>query len=94
MQVPDSMATADLDIRRRRALWRATHRGTKELDHLIGRYAESHLPQMPHASLERFEAFLSEQDPVLQAALLAPTATNSGEFGDIIRAVRAFHGLV
>ncbi len=83
----------DLDLRRRRALWRAMHRGTKELDHLIGQYAEQRLAGMLDDELSRFEGFLSEQDPELQVALLAPTADDRGNYADIIRAVRAFHGL-
>ena len=34
------MSGSDLGMRRRRALWRATHRGSKEMDFLLGRFAE------------------------------------------------------
>jgi len=33
----------DLDASRRRALYRAEHRGTKELDWLLGRFARAEL---------------------------------------------------
>ncbi len=33
----------DIEVRRRRAVWRAGHRGTKELDLLVGRFAAAHL---------------------------------------------------
>jgi antitoxin CptB len=83
----------DLDVRRRRALWRATHRGTKELDILIGTYAAERLAGMDAAELTRFEQFLSEQETELQALLLAPEAAQNVPFADLVNAVRAFHGM-
>lgn len=83
----------DLEIRRRRALWRATHRGTKELDLLIGGYATALLPGMPEAELERFETFLHHTETELQAQLLAAEPPGDIPFADILNAVRAFHGL-
>lgn len=85
--------TDDIDVRRRRALWRATHRGTKELDILIGTYATARLGDMDAAELTQFEQFLTQQETELQALLLAPTAAHDVPFADIVNAVRAFHGL-
>ncbi len=88
-----TVPTDDLEVRRRRTLWRATHRGTKELDILIGTYAAEHLNGMDAAELTRFEAFLSEQEKELQALLLSPEAAHDIPFADIVNAVRAFHGM-
>ncbi|MGE5267988.1 MAG: succinate dehydrogenase assembly factor 2 [Deltaproteobacteria bacterium] len=85
--------TDDLVTRRRRALWRATHRGTKELDILIGSYAAARLDDMDAAELTRFEEFLTRQETELQALLLAPCAALDVPFADIVNAVRAFHGM-
>jgi antitoxin CptB len=85
--------TDDLDIRRRRAAWRAAHRGTKELDLTVGTYARAELPAMGEADIERFERFLAVGDPELQAWILAPAAGEGGEFADLVAAVRKFHGL-
>ena len=82
-----------IDNRRRRAAWRAAHRGTKELDLLIGRYADAHLDQMDESALARFESFLAVNDPELQLWLLAPQPTGDGEFADLVVDVRRFHGL-
>ena len=82
-----------LDTRRRRAAWRAAHRGTKELDLLIGRYAEVHLGQMDDPALSHFEVFLSVEEPDLQRWLLAPQADPSGEFAALVSDLRRFHGL-
>ena len=57
--------TDEMEIRRRRAAYRASHRGTKEMDFILGRYAEAHLPGMTAGELDDFERFLALPDPVL-----------------------------
>jgi antitoxin CptB len=52
-----------LEIRRKRALYRASHRGTKELDLILGRYARARVPGMDEARLKEFEQFLALPDP-------------------------------
>ena len=42
----------DLDIRRRRAAYRAAHRGTKEMDIMLGRYADATLPTLADPDLD------------------------------------------
>lgn len=83
----------DLEYRRRRALWRATHRGTRELDLLIGAYAHATLGSMTAVELARFEDFLLQQETELQALLLSPVSARDVPFADIVNAVRAFHGM-
>ncbi|MFN3868341.1 MAG: succinate dehydrogenase assembly factor 2 [Hyphomicrobiaceae bacterium] len=85
--------TIDIETRRRRAAYRAHHRGTKEMDWLVGRYADARLDGFDAAALTRFERFLEIADPELQRWLLAPELASGGEFGDLVRDVRAFHGL-
>ncbi len=94
----------DLDVRRRRAAYRAAHRGTKEMDILMSRFAEASLPAMGEAELARFEQFLALPDPDLQRWILEPgpgpdtdmataTAAAGHEMGDLVLALRRFHGL-
>lgn len=83
----------DLDVRRRRALYRASHRGTKEMDWLLGRYAEAHLAAMPEGDLHRFEQLLALPDPEIQSWILDPAKLDGREFTGLITALRAFHDL-
>jgi antitoxin CptB len=83
----------DLDVRRRRALYRAEHRGTKELDWLIGRYAAARLPEMDAAALARFEQLLTINEVELQKWLIEPDALVDTAFEADIYAIRAFHGI-
>ena len=45
-------------LRRKRALYRAQYRGTKEMDWMIGRYAVAKLDAMSLDQLQTFETFL------------------------------------
>jgi antitoxin CptB len=85
--------TDDLSIRRRRAAYRASHRGTKEMDVMIGHYAEATLNEMDAGALDRFERFLALPDTLLSTWLLAPDAPVETEFSPLVTAVRRFHGL-
>lgn len=85
--------TADLDTRRRRAAYRATHRGTKEMDWMVGRYAEARLAAMDAPALDRFEQLLALPEPQLQAWLLAPAGAPAagGDLSDLVADIRSFH---
>lgn len=81
-----------IEIRRRRATWRACHRGTKEMDVLLGRYAETVLPSLDDPALAEFEQFLALPDPELQKWLLHAVPAET-QFSALVVEVRAFHGL-
>ena len=85
--------TDDVASRRRRAAYRAAHRGTKEMDWLIGRFAEVRLAGMTLECLARFERLLALPDPDVHDMIMQPELSPAGEFTDLITAVRAFHGL-
>lgn len=84
--------TADtLELRRRRAAWRAAHRGTKEMDIMIGRYADDVLPRLADPDLSLFEAFLTEPDPELQKWLLNGAPVTNGDYARLVADIRRFH---
>lgn len=85
--------TDDAESRRRRALYRASHRGTKEMDWLLGRYAVARLAGMGAQTLEGFERLLTLPDPELHDMIVYPEMAPAGEFADLISDLRAFHGL-
>ena len=85
--------TDDVETRRRRALYRAMHRGTKEMDHLVGRYADAYLPAMTLDGLAHFERFLALPDPLLQGWFFGTQPVGSPEFDGLVREMRRFHGL-
>jgi antitoxin CptB len=50
--------TASRDARRRRLLYRATHRGTYENDILLGRFVQRHIDTLCESELAALEALL------------------------------------
>lgn len=89
----DDVALDPLELRRRRALYRAQHRGTKEMDWLLGRYAEARLPAMDADEMTTFEAFISISDVELQTWFLYPEQVKDRAFDGLVAAVRVYHKL-
>ena len=59
---PDNPEAPELDSRRRRLLFRARHRGTKEADLMIGGFVSRHLAAFSEAELTEIEAVLDLPD--------------------------------
>lgn len=55
-------SSADLDARRRRALFRAWHRGMREMDLVLGRFADREIATLSPEELAQFEALLEVPD--------------------------------
>jgi antitoxin CptB len=53
---------ASLDVRRRRLLYRATHRGTFENDLLLGGFVQAHITTLNESDLADLEALLDIPD--------------------------------
>lgn len=58
-------AGEDIALRRKKLRYRAWHRGTREMDLVLGPYADAHMEAMDTAQLDRLEALMSEEDPHL-----------------------------
>jgi len=56
------IAMTDLEIRRKKALFRAQRRGFRELDLIFGAFVDAHLEGLDADGLARFEALLSVSD--------------------------------
>lgn len=52
-------------MRRKKLRYRAWHRGTKEMDLVLGPFADAHADGMDHGQLDRLEALMDEEDPAL-----------------------------
>jgi len=55
----------DLEKTRKRLHFRAWHRGTKESDLILGRFADAYLAEMTTEELDQFERILDRIDPEL-----------------------------
>jgi len=81
-----------LDDRRKRLLFRCWHRGTREMDLLLGRFADAEIETLTDAELAELERLLEIPDPDLYAAVTGdkplPAELASALF-ERIKAVRA-----
>lgn len=54
--------TETLEVTRKKLRFRAWHRGTKEADLMMGRFADAYLQHFGAEELDQFSALLEEQD--------------------------------
>lgn len=86
-----SRTTADLDPRRKRLLFRAWHRGTREMDLLMGRYAESVIDRLSDAEMTAFEALIDAEDRDLFSWIAEGASVPDELDTPLFRALKAFH---
>lgn len=60
----------EIETLRRRLKYRASHRGTKELDIILGGFAEANLSLYSVEQLHAFEQLLQEEEVLLQSWLM------------------------
>ena len=65
-----ALTSAALDERRRRILFRAWRRGVREMDLIMGRFADANLPTMSEDELAEFEGLLDIPDPEIMAWII------------------------
>jgi len=56
------LSSEGLDARRRRLLFRCRHRGIREMDFVLGLFADAELPRLSDAELDVLESWLDIPD--------------------------------
>lgn len=82
--------TADLDIRRKRLLFRSWHRGTKETDLLLGSFAEQHLAAFSAEQIDRYEALLENDDGLVYDWVTGRVPPPPEQDSDVMRLLLQF----
>lgn len=80
------------ETRIKRLRIRCWRRGMKEMDLLLGPYADKALAELPDAQMDEFEALLDENDQDLYAWVCGRGETPSA-LSPALDRVKAFHGL-
>ena len=84
------MTPESLDIRRKRLKYRSQHRGTKELDLLLGRFAAERLDALDPDQIDRFEALLEAPSPLIYAWVIGQDAPPPELDTDILQLLSDF----
>jgi antitoxin CptB len=79
-----------LDARRKRLLFRCWHRGTREMDLILGRFADAEIANLSDAELTELETLLEESDPDLYAAITGDKTLPADVAGALFARIRAF----
>ncbi|MCM5556143.1 succinate dehydrogenase assembly factor 2 [Pleomorphomonas sp. JP5] len=85
-----SRTSEDLSPRRRKILYHAWHRGTRELDLLLGRFADAAIGDLSEEELDEFEALLEIDDRELFGWILGKTSVPDSAPKTVLAKVLAF----
>jgi antitoxin CptB len=79
-----------LDIRRRKLLFRAWHRGLREVDLILGRFADGNIEELTESELSEFESLMDVPDGELLAWLTGEADAPAAHDGPLFRRLREF----
>jgi antitoxin CptB len=80
-----------LDARRRKLFFRSWHRGTRELDLILGRFADAFMSRLEEGELADYERLLDVTDPELYAWVTGTAAPPNGYDTAVLKRLRAFY---
>jgi antitoxin CptB len=78
------------ETRRKRLLWRASHRGTREMDLVVGGFARDHIDALDARGLAELEAIVAIPDQELQAWILNQAAVPESHRSDTLMRLLAY----
>ena len=80
-----------LDTRRRRIRFRCWHRGMREVDLLMGQFADATIDDLPEAELDDLETLMEAQDRDIFAWLTGEAPIPAAFDTPVFRRLRGFH---
>jgi antitoxin CptB len=82
-----------LETIRKRTLYRACHRGTKELDWLLGHYVTEKADHLSQEELLHLDALMANPDPLIENWIMGRVEVVDEGFKELVHSIRAFHKL-
>ena len=82
--------TSSSEIRRKRLLFRSWHRGTRESDLILGRFADAHLADFTAEQLDRYGVLLEKSDPDIYDWLTGRAPVPAADDTDVFRLLKDF----
>jgi len=80
-----------LDVRRRRLLFRAWRRGVREMDLIIGRFADVHIDRFDEPALDDFERLIEVPNAELYAWVVGAEIVPQVHDTAVLRQLIDFH---
>ena len=92
MTTGTNLSSEGLDPRRRRLLFRCWHRGIREMDLVLGRFADAQLASLTEAELDELDRWLEVPDQQIFAWVNGMEMTPQEFDTGLFRRLRDFHG--
>ena len=86
-----TLSSDGLDLRRRKLLFHAWHRGMRETDLILGRFADATIVQLTDAELTQFEHLMEVPDRELLAWITGEAAVPPAHETPLFRRLRDFN---
>jgi antitoxin CptB len=86
-----TISSEGLDGRRRRLLFRAWHRGMREVDLITGRFADAHIGTLTGAEVDEFERLMDVPEPDLLNWVMGADDIPANHDTALFRRLREFH---
>ena len=83
-----------LNIERKRLKFRSWHRGTREMDLLLGRFADGRLGALDAGALRAYAALLEQPDPDIYDWVCGRGECPDGPLRPIVAALTEFHSSI
>jgi len=80
-----------LDVRRRKLLFRAWRRGVREMDLIVGRFADAHIDTLDEAALDDFERLIEAPNAELYAWVIGAGNIPADYDTTVLAKLKAFH---
>ena len=84
-------SSAGLDVRRRRLLFRAWRRGVREMDLIVGRFADACIDKFDPTELDQFERLIEVPNAELYAWIIGNEVIPAAHDTPVLRRLIAFH---
>jgi antitoxin CptB len=86
-------SSGGLDDRRKRLLFRCWHRGTREMDLILGRFADAEIAGLTDDELDQLEQLIEVPDPDLYAALAGDVALPPQHANALFDRIKSFRAV-
>ena len=91
MSMPEVPVEDNISIKRKRLRFRSWHRGTREMDLLLGHFADAKLAEFDDHMLDAYDAFLSNSDPDIYNWLTGQEDVPEEQKGALMDALLGFY---
>lgn len=84
------MTEETLENKRKRLVFRSWHRGTKEMDQILGSFANKYIPVFSESELDAYEELLENSDPEMYDWICGRVDVPANKNSDILEKLLSY----